>query len=92
MTAPRRLLTVGHSYVVAAGRGALSLRLGAQSLSRTGRGGRPPPQFGLQAVSRVGVRVAGWVRAGAEAFYLSRYGRGGEPKRAGEGASLERAP
>ena len=73
------------------GRGALSLRLGAQTLSRTGRGGG---RGGVEPCnrSRKGRRsVAGWVGAEAEAFYLSRYGRGGEPKRAGEGAELARA-
>jgi len=92
VSAPRRLLTIGHSYAIAVGRGALSLRLRAQSLSRTGRGGWTRPRCGLHAAVRDSGSVAGWVCAGAEAFYLSRYGRGGEPERAGKGASLEHAP
>jgi len=72
-------------------RGALSLRLRAQTLSRTGRGGGPRHWRGLPPVLRISGSVAGWVGAGAEAFNLSRYGRGGEPKRAGEGAEPRRA-
>jgi len=72
-------------------RGALSLRLGAQTLSRAGR----------EWVAAAWVHPASGVAnpatalpvgvAQALAVNLSRYGRGGEPKRAGEGAEPERA-
>jgi hypothetical protein len=74
------------------GRGALSLRLGAQTLSRTGRGGRTRHWRRLRRAvrdRRQCCRMGN--RAEVEAFNLSRYGRGGEPKRAGEGAEPARA-
>src|SRR4051812_19425087 len=75
------------------GRGAaLSLRLRAQTLSRTGRGWVAPaglrPAFGR---AKAALAMPGGRGAGAGEFYLSRYGRGGEPKRAGEGAERSHA-
>ena len=46
----------------------------------------------LRELRAQGLSDAGSVGAGAGEFYLSRYGRGGEPERAGEGAEPEPAP
>src|SRR6202008_4884827 len=53
--------------------------------SRTGRGGRPRDPRALRMLARPHPERGGWAATqGPGLFTLSRYGRGGEPRRAGE--------